>query len=74
VLPQMNGRELAELLQRRRPRLKVLFVSGYIANVDLRDDLAEGLGDFLQKPFRLAELANRVREILDREAPEASGA
>jgi CheY-like chemotaxis protein len=65
VMPAMGGRELADLLRRRRPRLRVLFMSGY-AGERAADEFPPDAADFLQKPFRLAELAARVREILDR--------
>jgi PAS domain S-box-containing protein len=65
VMPAMSGRELAGLLRLRRPGLRVLLVSGYVSDPDLREDLTGGSDGFLQKPFRLAELAAAVRRILD---------
>ncbi len=63
VMPKMNGRQLAGLLQERWPSLKTLLMSGYI------DDSVFQLGSeeaqsFLQKPFKLAALASRIRDIL----------
>lgn len=65
VMPHMSGRELSALLQKRRPGLKTLFVSGYpqdLMHVE-GDDPAAG---FLGKPFSYQELTRKVREILDR--------
>ena len=64
-MPRMNGRELCERLQRTRPGLKCLYLSGYTADViTLRGVLPEGV-NFLHKPFTLQALAAKVREVLD---------
>ena len=64
-MPGMGGRELAKLLCRRFPRLKVLYVSGYpessIAHGGVVD---EGL-ELLQKPFVASALLARLRRVLD---------
>jgi DNA-binding response OmpR family regulator len=65
VMPEMNGRELAELLRAVRPNLKCLFMSGYTADaIAHRGILEEGL-NFIQKPFGSDELAARIRQVLD---------
>ena len=62
VMPGMGGRELAERLLTERPRLRVLFSSGYPSDAVAEDgSLAEGI-EFLQKPYEPAVLAGRVRE------------
>jgi PAS domain S-box-containing protein len=72
VMPNMGGRELAARLTEVRPGLRVLYSSGYPADaVGEHSILAEGI-DFLQKPYRPATLAGRIREILDRPMPRAS--
>ena len=64
VMPEMNGRQLAEQLNTRCPDLKTLFMSGYTANVIAhRGILDEGVR-FLHKPFSKKELAIKVREAL----------
>jgi len=65
ALPGRNGRELAELLQARDPRLRVLYVSGYTDDATLTKILAEEQGSFLAKPFTSSALARKVREVLD---------
>jgi PAS domain S-box-containing protein len=71
VMPQISGRELAAVLQRRHPGLRVLFTSGYTNNPDhLPEVLRPGVG-YLEKPYTGSVLARKVRELLDQggEAP-----
>jgi PAS domain S-box-containing protein len=67
VMPQMSGQSLVGLLQRERPGVRVLFVSGYSAASVA--DLPGVVMSFLQKPFTPASLTAAVREVLDRPAP-----
>ncbi|MFH1888447.1 MAG: PAS domain S-box protein [Pseudomonadota bacterium] len=65
VMPGMNGRELSERLTALKPGVKVLFMSGYTADVIAHHGvLAEGL-HFIQKPFIQGPLARKVRSVLD---------
>jgi two-component system cell cycle sensor histidine kinase/response regulator CckA len=65
VMPEMNGRELAEKLAERMPGLSVVFMSGYSPESVFRDGyLVEGAA-YLQKPFTREDLAARVRAQLD---------
>ncbi|VTR93898.1 multi-sensor hybrid histidine kinase : Multi-sensor hybrid histidine kinase OS=Chthoniobacter flavus Ellin428 GN=CfE428DRAFT_3487 PE=4 SV=1: PAS_4: PAS_8: GAF_2: PAS_4: PAS_4: HisKA: HATPase_c: Response_reg [Gemmata massiliana] len=62
VMPEMGGRQLAEVLHRRLPNLRVLYMSGYTDEVVLRRDRTEA---FLQKPFSPQMLVSKVRDMLD---------
>jgi len=64
VMPDMNGRVLAERLQVLNPDLKVLFMSGYTANVIAHRGVLESGVYFIQKPFSKKELAEKVRAAL----------
>jgi PAS domain S-box-containing protein len=66
VLPgALTGRDLADTARKLRPGLKVLFSSGYTqSSIDHQGKLDPGV-EFLPKPFRRAELAAKVREVLD---------
>lgn len=64
IMPEMNGRDLALRLRERHPDMKVLFMSGYTANVIAhRGVLDEGV-HFIQKPFSLSDLAEKLRSVL----------
>jgi two-component system cell cycle sensor histidine kinase/response regulator CckA len=64
VMPEMNGRELAERLQSLYPGMNILFMSGYTANVIVhRGMLDEGM-NFIQKPFSMQDLAVEVRKAV----------
>jgi PAS domain S-box-containing protein len=65
-LPNMNGRQLAEIARQHRPTLKVLFVTGYAQNATVRGSfLAPGM-DMITKPFALDVLSAKVSEMIDR--------
>ena len=65
IMPKMNGRDLAGRMRDLYPDIKVIFMSGYTADIiDLHDVLDDGVS-FIQKPFSLVDLAEKVREILD---------
>jgi len=64
----LNGRELAEAAVRRSPGLKVLFTTGYTRNAIVHHGRLDAGVEMIGKPFSFAELSNRVRALLDREA------
>ncbi len=65
VMPEMNGRDLANCLSSSRPRLKHLFMSGYTADVIARHGVLDASAHFIRKPFSAVVLAVKVREVLD---------
>lgn len=65
IMPQMNGRELADRLATQHPRMKWLFTSGYTANVIAHRGVLDQDVAFLPKPFSMAQLARRLRQVLD---------
>lgn len=74
VMPNINGRELAQQLSVRWPKMKVLYMSGYTDDAILRCGLANLEVDFLAKPFSASALAQKVREVLDDENPSVGRA
>src|SRR5271155_266525 len=68
VMPRMRGTELAQRLKRTRPRMKIVYMSGY-----LEHDSAEGFVEnsaHLQKPFSRESLLKKMREALGQEAEQ----
>jgi PAS domain S-box-containing protein len=65
-LPNMNGRQLAEIARGVRPGLRVLFVTGYAEKAAVRHGFLEPGMEMLTKPFALDALAMKVREMIER--------
>jgi len=65
VMPEMNGKELSEKLTPLRPDMKVLFLSGYTADIISDQGIIKENIHFLQKPFSFETLTDKVREVLD---------
>ncbi len=72
IMPGMHGRELAEALQRDRPGMRVLFMSGYTEDEVLHRGISTDALAFIAKPFTPDALAARVRDVLDAAEGEAS--
>ena len=67
VMPEgLNGRQLADEAVRRRPGLKVLFTTGYTRNAIVHNGQLDPGVNLITKPFTYAELATKVRTLLDR--------
>ncbi len=65
VMPNMNGRDLFTKLQKKRPALKALFMSGYTENVIAHHGVLDEGVRFIQKPFTIETLETNVRRVLD---------
>ena len=65
IMPKMNGLELAHKLQALYPDIKLLFMSGYTANVIAHHGVLDDGVQFIQKPFYRMDLARSVRKALD---------
>jgi YesN/AraC family two-component response regulator len=64
VMPGMRGTELALELERLRPGIKTIYMSGYIDDAVVRRGITQSNATFLQKPFSLHSLAQKVSEVL----------
>jgi CheY-like chemotaxis protein len=66
VMPEMNGRELADRILSLRPTVKHLFMSGYTADVIVHRGVLDEAVNFIQKPFSLHDMAVKIRVVLDK--------
>jgi CheY-like chemotaxis protein len=64
----MSGRQLADCLSALRPRMKILYMSGYTDDAIVHHGVLDADFAFLQKPFTLNTLMYKVREVLDAQA------
>ncbi len=65
IMPDMNGRKLADEALKRRPDLKVLYTTGYTRNAIVHNGILDADVAFLPKPFTFEQLALKVRQVLD---------
>jgi CheY-like chemotaxis protein len=65
VMPAMTGRELADEAQKRQPRLRVLYTSGYTRNAIVHAGRLDPGVDMIAKPFTFEALSEKVRDALD---------
>jgi FixJ family two-component response regulator len=65
-MPEMDGKALACSVRVLRPSIKLMYMSGYTADVIAPHGVLDGATHFIQKPFRFQELAAKVREALDK--------
>jgi len=65
VMPRMNGRQLADEARQILPGLRVLYTTGYTRNAVVHNGILDPGVALLAKPFTIAQLARRVRAILD---------
>jgi DNA-binding NtrC family response regulator len=64
LLPSMTGRQLAKRLSEGRPRLQVMYISGYPADVLAEKGWLDDSAVLLEKPFRMEEMLGQVRRMI----------
>jgi CheY-like chemotaxis protein len=65
VMPDMNGRRLADEARKMRPDLKVLYTTGYTRDAIVHNGVLDPNVTFVPKPFTIGQLAVKVRKMLD---------
>ncbi len=65
VMPDLDGRRLADRAREARPDLKVLYTTGYTRNAIVHNGMLDAEVAFLAKPFTIDQLALKVRQVLD---------
>ncbi|MGY2733384.1 PAS domain-containing protein [Sphingomonas sp. UYP23] len=66
IMPDVNGRKLADAARSLRPELRILFTTGYTRNAVVHNGVLDEGVELIGKPFGVDELGAKVREILDR--------
>ena len=67
IMPGMNGKELADRLHSLYPEIKLLFMSGYTADIIAAQGVIDESSTFIQKPFASKDFIAKVAKILTRE-------
>ncbi|MCA1792717.1 MAG: PAS domain S-box protein [Desulfobacteraceae bacterium] len=73
VMPEMNGRELAGKITDLYPDIELLFMSGYTSNVIAHHGVLDKGVAFIQKPFSMADITAKVRDVLDMASDKNQG-
>jgi two-component system, cell cycle sensor histidine kinase and response regulator CckA len=68
VMTNMGGEDTFDLLKAIRPDVRVILFSGYSMTGQVQQLMERGCRGFIPKPFRMADLAKKVREVLDQES------
>jgi CheY-like chemotaxis protein len=72
IMPGMDGPSLAKQVQKARPDIKVLYMSGYATNFIMHEGVVDAGTNFIEKPFHPRALLSKVREVLDGPRPGMS--
>jgi len=66
IMPKKNGKEVYDIIKKRNPKIKAIFISGYSSDIIHKKGILEEGLDFLSKPILQETLLTKVREVLDR--------
>ena len=65
IMPDMSGSDTYDRLKEIDPKVKVLLSSGYSVDGQATEIMDRGCNGFIQKPFKMKELSQKLREVLD---------
>ncbi|MEN6373515.1 MAG: response regulator [Smithella sp.] len=68
IMPGLSGDETFDKLKLIKPKVKVMLSSGYLTCDQAKKIMEKGCDAFIQKPFRLEEFTQKIREVLDSNA------
>ena len=71
IMPGMGGGKAFTALREIDPGVKVILSSGYSADGEARQILEKGCNSFIQKPFRVADISKKIREVLDSQSEKS---
>jgi signal transduction histidine kinase/PAS domain-containing protein len=64
IMPEMNGKEMGDIIRQTRPNLPILYMSGYTAEVISSKGIFEGKVDLIHKPFIMVKLSEKIARML----------
>ena len=73
IMPEMNGKDTYEALKKINPAVKVLLVSGYSLNKQIEELMDQGCNGFIQKPFDIVQLSQKIRDVLENRISNIDG-
>jgi len=73
IMPEMNGKDTYEALKKINPAVKVLLVSGYSLNKQIEELMDQGCNGFIQKPFDIVQLSQKIRDVLENQISNIDG-
>lgn len=73
IMPEMNGRDLAAQILLRHPDIRLLFMSGYTADIIADHEVSNESLNFIQKPFSMKNINLKVREVLSKSKYKVNG-
>jgi len=65
IMPEMNGKDTYNELKKINPAVRVLLVSGYSLNKQIEELMGLGCMGYIQKPFDIVQLSQKIRQVLD---------
>jgi len=65
TMPYMNGVDLAAKLLGIRPDVPIIICTGFTTLISVEDARKRGISDFVMKPFKIKDIATRIREVLN---------
>jgi len=74
VMPGMEGLELVKQIRRQYPGVRIIVLTGYPRSADIGDFLAQGVDEFLPKPFRANDLLAVIKRLEQKIAASGGGA
>jgi len=73
IMPGMTGKETFDVLKKLNPEVKVILSSGYSLNGQAREIFERGCRGFIQKPFDIARLSEKIGEVMDDDRARTTG-
>lgn len=65
TMPYINGVDLAEQMLAMRPDLPIIICTGFTTLISVDEARSKGIRDFVMKPFKIRDIATRIREVFD---------